>query len=89
MYFWQFTPNYYRHFSKDSVTEKDTEEVVKFLTNMEDILGTQKYFWGQNDKPGAADFLVWPWIERLEAMCTIRTGEDPRIIWKCFTKASY
>ena len=57
---------------------------MKFVTKMEDILSTQKYFWSQNDKPGAADFLVWPWIERLEALCTISTGKDPRILSRNF-----
>ena len=29
----------------------------------------------RTQKPKAVDFLVWPWLERLEALCMVYPGE--------------
>ncbi len=45
------------------------------MARMEEILGAQKFFTSQSDQPGAADLIVWPWLERLEPMRTFNSSK--------------
>ena len=74
----QFIPNYYKHYGGES-QESNTEEVVKFIEKIENALimhaqasdGKKPFLGGIEGKPAAVDFIVWPWLERLEAMSSI------------------
>ena len=50
---------------------------MDFFERIEKVLklhGDNSYL-GDVDKPGAADYLVWPWIERSQAFKILGTGK--------------
>ncbi len=70
----QFSPNFYKYyFNKQD--DKSNQELVKFITRMEEVIRKNKdgYLGGETEA-GAADYLLWPWFERLGAIAIIRPG---------------
>ena len=72
-FLFQFIPNYYKHYG--SAEESHTQAVVRFLQKLEDALKEQAsprpFLGGVEGRASAADYLIWPWLERLEAIATI------------------
>ena len=78
----QFIPNYYKHYGNRQ-EESHTKEVVGFLEKLENILkkhqATSKdqklYLGGTEGRPLAVDYLLWPWLERLEALSVVNESK--------------
>ena len=46
-----------------------------FIKRLEEaILANSGGFLGSAEAPGAADYMVWPWLERLSALMVINPG---------------
>ena len=69
----QFVPNYYKYFGKAN-DEKTAAGIVKFLQVMEQHITKSGGKFLMGEQIGAADYLLWPWMERLEA-CAEFLGE--------------
>ena len=55
-----------------------TQVVVKFLERIEDVLkkkGDNAFIGSLEGKASAADYLAWPWLERLEAVATFNASK--------------
>ena len=63
----QFIPNYYKHFRKVN-DEKSDAAMVKFLQVMEEHITKFGGKFLMGEQIGAADYLLWPWMERLEVL---------------------
>ena len=72
----QFIPNFYK-LLRDTSDETPVKELVDFFGRLEKIIERhgENSFLGGVDKPGAADYLVWPWIERTQALKVISQGK--------------
>ena len=69
--FLQFIPNFYKFF-RDNSDESALQALVDFFQRLENTIKLHKeklglQFIGDSTKPGAADYLIWPWIERTQA----------------------
>ena len=62
----QFISNYYKYFWKTN-DEKTDAAIKKVLQGMEQHINKIGGRFLMGERVGAADFLIWPWIERLEA----------------------
>ena len=66
------------HFFKTTFSqtdEKSVGEMVAYVRRLEEVLKQHKNgFLGGDDAPGAVDFLLWPWFERLDAVKTLKPG---------------
>ena len=71
----QFIPNFYKFF-RNSSDEAALKELVDFFQRLENIIKAhgENGFLGGIDKPGAVDYLVWPWIERSLALKILSKG---------------
>ena len=79
MLFLQFIPNFYKFF-RDNSDESALKELVDFFQRLENSIKLQKeklglQFIGDSTKPGAADYLIWPWIERSQALKIVSPGK--------------
>ena len=86
----QFIPNFYKFF-RDSTDESALKELVNFFETLEKVIklhGDNSYLGGV-EKPGAADYLVWPWIERSQSLKTIQPGKQTTLIQKHHDFASF
>lgn len=63
----QFVSNYYKYYRKQN-DEKTDAAVTKFIQVMEQYITNSGNKFLMGEEVGAADFLVWPWFERLEAL---------------------
>ena len=78
----QFIPNFYKFF-RDNSDESALQALVDFLQRLENGLKLHKeklglQFLGGSAKPGAPDYLIWPWIERSWAL---KTGSPGKLTW--------
>ena len=48
--------------------------MVKFIQKLEDAVKTNQGGFLGGDTPGAVDYLLWPWIERIGALKLLRPG---------------
>ena len=72
----QFIPNFYKFF-RNSSDEAALKELVDFFQRLEKLIkahGENSFLAGGVDKPGAVDYLVWPWIERSLALKILSKG---------------
>ena len=71
----QFIPSFYKFF-RDNTNEAALKELLDFYQKLENIFKQhgENNFLGDADKPGAADYLVWPWIERSLAFKILSQG---------------
>ena len=66
----QFVPNYYKYYRK--ANDENTDAAIeKFIQKMEQHISKNGGKFLMGEKVGAVDFLVWPWIERLEAFTEV------------------
>ena len=77
--FLQFIPNFYKVFLGNS-DESALQALVDFFQKLEDTLKHHKedlgmQFVGGATKPGAVDYLIWPWIERSRALKIANTSK--------------
>ena len=77
--FLQFIPNFYKVFLGNS-DESALQALVDFFQKLEDALKRHKedlgmQFIGGVTKPGAVDYLIWPWIERSQALKIASTSK--------------
>lgn len=73
----QFIPNFYKHF-RDVSDESSLKELTDFFQRLEDVIklhGGKGFLDGSVEKPGATDYLLWPWIERSVALKLVSSGE--------------
>ena len=77
--FLQFIPNFYKFF-RDNSDESALQALVDFFQRLENTIKAHKeklglQFIGGATSPGAADYLIWPWIERSQALGIASTGK--------------
>ena len=76
----QFIPNFYKHFLNSTSSDESAQELVSFFQRLEDAIKSHKeklnmQFLGGIAKPGAVDYLIWPWIERTQAVKIASPGK--------------
>ena len=75
----QFIPNYYK-FLRNQTDESALKELVDFFGTIEKVLklhGDNSFLGDVHvDKPAAADYLVWPWIERSQALKLLNSSKQ-------------
>ncbi len=64
----------------DNSDESALKELVDFFQKLESAIKNHKeklgyQFIGDRAKPSAADYLIWPWIERSQALKIISPGK--------------
>ncbi len=70
----QFTANFYK-FHGNKEDDKSKQELTKFIVRMEEVIRKNKDgYLGGEAEAGAADYLFWPWFERLGAISIIKPG---------------
>ena len=70
----QFTPNYYK-FYRGTNTEESTATMQAFIKRLEEAISANSGgFLSSAEAPGAPDYMVWPWFERLSALFVISPG---------------
>ena len=77
--FLQFIPNFYKSFH-DYSDESALQALIDFFQRLESTIKVHKeklglQFIGGSAKPGAADYLIWPWIERTQALKIASPGK--------------
>lgn len=72
----QFTGAWYGLYR--GVPDQETLDTFKgFLKELEDIIQENGNKFSQaGDNPGAVDFLIWPWFERIGALKLLNPGES-------------
>lgn len=72
----QFIPNFYKYF-RDTSDETPLKELTDFFQRLEKVIQHhgENSFFGGVEKPGAADYLLWPWIERTQALKLLSPGK--------------
>ena len=64
----QFIPNYYKYY-RDTADESTPIIIRDFLTRLNDLVKSHPGgFVAEGASPGAVDYLIWPWLERLGAL---------------------
>ena len=70
----QFIPNFYK-FYRDATTEESIATMQAFIKRLEEVIVAHNNgFLGGSDAPDAADYLAWPWFERLPAVLQMSPG---------------
>ena len=68
-------PNYYKFFSNNA-DKSSTNALKTFIQKLEIIIKSHPGgFVGENYSPGAVDYLIWPWFERLDAIKILTPGK--------------
>ena len=54
--------------------------MVKVIQKLEEVIKANQGGFLGGDTPGAVDYLLWPWIERIGAVKLLRPGIYNRIV---------
>lgn len=62
-------PAFYKLYKEHPITDEGKENLLNVIGKMDSLLKAAKsdYFSGTN-KPGMADYMIWPWFERISFM---------------------
>jgi glutathione S-transferase len=69
----KFIPNYYKYY-RDTADESTAKIIRDFLKRLNDLVKSRPGgFVAEGTSPGAVDYLIWPWVERLAALKLLST----------------
>ena len=87
-HFGQVTSAYYKFFNKDgAVLDAASKEFrSKLLFIEEELVKRGTKFFGGEEKPMMLDFLIWPWMDRAEAMNEMVGKDRVKVDMETFPK---